>query len=569
VASAQAPAEFTVQWPRPWSPEAPNLYTLTATLRGDPGEVLTENVGIRRIEVRGQDFYLNGKRLLLKGVCRHEFTDASGYSPSEAEVRRELGMIKHAGFNYIRLVHSPQAGRVCRTAAELGLLVSEEPGTCWHDLGNAAIAAPAVEALRRTVKRDRNVPSIFAWLIYNECLPNVDYAVKTAAVCRALDPGCRLAMADSSGQVEQVKAMVKAADMTYYGINFYSLWPNDYCERMKTYTDRPLVFTEWGGTWGQGNLRALKDLCDCWVIHTRQGERLRIAGCSMWVWADYPEHSRPGPAATDGWTIEGLTDAAGRPKADMQVVSNMCFEMGREPLVLVPRVEVLCPAPRREEAWEPLALEDVRPDQAEAEAVVDEIRRGYRRYSPDFIPRDPVMPVMPRFGRLLLDGIEMRCRDAASPASPLLLGKGCREVVIPVGRTVGAVALLGHVAIKGGYPSSTVGSVYHKDAEAAREFGAPAAEYEFIFEDGAETVPLRHGIEILRSNEICRWWTPLPRGPQTRPGVRVTVDKTYEVLRLDLWERRLDKPRRLKEIRWRLLDADAILVLHAVSVQIP
>ena len=553
------PAAFTVEWPRPWSPEMPFLYTLTATLRGEPSEVLTEQVGFRRIEVRARDFYLNGNRLLLKGVCRHEFTDAGGYSPSEADVRRELGMIRHAGFNYVRLVHSPQAGCVSRIAAELGLLVSEEPGTCFHDLGDPAVAAPAVECLRRTVRRDRNVPSVFAYLIYNECNPNADYAVRTAAVCRALDPGCLLGMADCSGRNDEIKAMVAAADLAFYGINTYSYWPPDYVERMKAFTDRPLVFTEWGGCLGQGNARVLRDLCDTWVIHSREEEELRIAGCSFWAWADYEEHSRPGPAAIEGWTVEGLTDAAGRPKPDLQTLSTMCFEMGREPAVRVPRVEVLCPAPRRQEAWEPLALENVETDQRAAEEAVQAMRSAY--------PQTVARRAMPRFGRLLVDGIEFRCRDAAGPAWPLLLGEGCKEVVIPVGRPVGALAVLGHVALRGGYPASSIHSVHHRDAEPTREFGAPAAEYEFVFEDGTESVPLRHGIEVLRANEVCRWWTPRPRGPVTRPAVRVVLDPSYEVLRLDLWERRFDKARRLNAIRWRLLDAGAILLLHAVSVQ--
>jgi hypothetical protein len=567
VATPQAPAGFTVEWPRPWSPEMPHLYTLTATLRGEPSEVLTEQVGFRRIEARGQDLYLNGKRLLLRGVCRHEFTDAGGYSPPEAEVRRELGMIKHAGFNYVRLVHSPHAGCASRIAAELGLLVSEEPGTCWHDLANEAIAAPALECLRRTVRRDRNVPSVFAYLIYNECNPSVDYAVKAAAVCRELDPGCRLGMADCSGRNDEIRAMVAAADLTFYGINAYSYWPHDYRERMKAFADRPLVFTEWGGCLGQGNARLLKDLCDCFVVHSQEREELRVAGCSFWAWADYEEHSRPGPAAVEGWTVEGLTDAAGRPKPDLQALSAMCFEMGRKPLVRAPRIEVLCPAPRREEAWEPVALDEVATDQGALEEAVEAARRGYPRFAAWSVPPDAPLPGMPRFGRLMVDGIEFRCRDAAGPAAPLLLGRGCEEVVIPVGRTVGAVAALGHVALRGGYPASSVYSVHHKDAEPAREFGAPAAEYAFVFEDGTETQPLRHGIEILRSNEVCRWWTPRPRGPVTRPAARAVVDPSYEVLRLDLWERRFQGPRRLKEIRWRLLDAEAILLLYAVSVQ--
>ncbi len=227
-------------------------------------------------------------------------------------------------------------------------------------------------------------------------------------------------------------------------------------------------------------------------------------------------------------------------------------------------MEVLCPAPRREEAWEPLPLDEVAVDQAAVEQAVDGMRRGYLRYSDYFLPQEPALPALPRFGRLLLDGIEFRCRRA-----PLLLGAGCEEVVIPVGRTVGALAVLGHVALKGGYPASSIHSVHHRDAEAPREFGAPAAEYAFVFEDGTETEPLRHGIEVLRSNEVCRWWTPRPRGPRTRPAVRAVIDPSYEVLRLDLYERRFERPRRLKEIRWRLLDADAILLLQAVSVQIP
>ncbi|MCC7204338.1 MAG: hypothetical protein IT441_04615, partial [Phycisphaeraceae bacterium] len=132
-ATAAAPARFTLDQPRLWSPHRPNLYTLTVHA-SDEGELLTESVGVRRIEARGQDFYLNNERLILKGVCRHEFTSRSGYSPPEGEIRRELALIKHAGFNFIRLVHSPQGPEVCRIAAELGLLVSEEPGTCFHDL---------------------------------------------------------------------------------------------------------------------------------------------------------------------------------------------------------------------------------------------------------------------------------------------------------------------------------------------------------------------------------------------------------------------------------------------------
>ena len=130
-ATADAPAEFTVEWPRLWSPETPNLYTLTATLRGEKSEVLTESVGFRRIEVRGQDFYLNDQRLLLKGVCRHEFTDAVGYSPTEAEVRREL-----AHDQARRLQLHPPGALAARAAASAA---SRPSWACW----SARSRAPA------------------------------------------------------------------------------------------------------------------------------------------------------------------------------------------------------------------------------------------------------------------------------------------------------------------------------------------------------------------------------------------------------------------------------------------
>ncbi|HEX2949398.1 MAG TPA: glycoside hydrolase family 2 TIM barrel-domain containing protein, partial [Armatimonadota bacterium] len=137
-------ASFTVTSPHLWSPERPDLYTLTVRLEGEAPDSVQEVVGFRRLEIRGQDFYLNNWRLVLRGVCRHEFTSRHGYCPTPEEVHRELAMIKHAGFNYVRLVHSPQAPIVPRLAAEIGLLVTEESGTCWHDLDNDVIAAPAL-----------------------------------------------------------------------------------------------------------------------------------------------------------------------------------------------------------------------------------------------------------------------------------------------------------------------------------------------------------------------------------------------------------------------------------------
>ena len=506
-------------------------------------------------------FRLNGQRLLLKGVCRHEFNPRSGYSSTEAEIRRDLARIRHAGFNYVRLVHSPQAPSVCRIAAELGLLVSEEPGTCWQDLSDEAICVPALECLRRTVKRDRNVPSILAWLIYNECNPNVSYAVKAAAVCRRIDPACRVSFVDGSRRDDEVKDMVVAANLTFYGINRYSASAEEYTERMKVFPDRPLVFTEWGGCLGQGNPRTLKALCDNFALHTRPEQAERIAGCCFWAWQDYEEHSRASaggnlPASVDGWTVEGLTGPDGSVKNDLLTLSSMCFDMDHPPISSPPTVEVLCAAPQRERPWQPVPLETVGGDPSALEAAVNQARQSHLILS-ETNP-SPQVQTLPRFGSVLVDGIDFACRDVARPAHPLMIGPGREELTIPVGCRVEGIAVLGHVAWSGGYPSC--------NDEPPCEFGAMAAEYVLDFEDGQMRVPLRHGLEILRANEICRWWTPQPRSGHTRPAVRAVINPSYEILRLDLWEMPLPRPRLLRQIRWRLAGLPAVLMLAAVSV---
>jgi hypothetical protein len=557
VAAASGPAgqalTFTVDRPRLWSPREPNLYVLTVALAGDGRDEASEAVGFRRIEIRGRDFFLNNDRLVLKGVCRHEFTEAHGYSPPVEVVRRDLALIKHAGFNYIRMVHSPQSPVVARLAAELGLLVSEEPGIMFSDMQDPRLTAPAVESLRRLVRRDRNVPSVFAWLIYNECSPNVAYAVAAAGAIRELDPGALISFADCSGKDDEIRAMVRAAGLSYYGVNWYGYQPEPFVERMKVLDDLPLVYTEWGGLWGQGNPRVFADLCAMFARHVQPDQAPRVAGCSYWVWADFEERSRGTQrGAPDGYTIEGLLDKDGRVKSDLQTISLMCFEMDHPAPLGPPKVEVLAKAPL-EAGWNCVPLDEIAGDQSELERQVAASRR---------------FPfVMPKFGRLAAGGIEFECRDTRSPLSPLLLGKGRGEIVIPVGRRVRGIAVLGHVTLKGGYPHLSEAWYRTPDWPALPcELGKPASLYELVFEDGSETHELRHGIEMLRGDNYCHAWTIAPRSAATLPAVQTVLHVAYEVLRFDLWRMEFPQVRRLRAIRWRLADEDSIQALLALSV---
>ena len=109
-------------------------------------------------------------------------------------------------------------------------------------------------------------------------------------------------------------------------------------------------------------------------------------------------------------------------------------------------------------------------------------------------------------------------------------------------------------------------SVHHKDPEPDCPLGRLAGTYELVFDDGSETVELRHGINVLRANDICRWWVTAPRAPQTVPALRTVIHPSYDILRIDLWQREWQKPRTLREIHWKLADLDAVLGMAALTV---
>jgi len=543
-----SPLKFEVIFPKLWSPEQPALYDLRVAVSGEGGDVHEEPVGFRKIEIRERDFYLNNRRILLKGVCRHEFMTGFGYTPPEAEIRRELAQIRHLGFNYIRLVHSPHAHAVARLAAEVGILISEEPGTCFHDLGDETVVGPALESLRRLVLRDRNLPSILAWFIYNECHAHDGYAIRAAAICRELNPGCLISFADCFGPFDAIKQMVKAADLSFYGVNVYNFFPAEYLRRMEALPDKPVVFTEWGGWVGQGNPRALESLCRFFIKHSCLGEKHRLAGTAFWAWADYEEYSRDLPAAIEGWTIEGLVDKERKPKADLLALCLMSFEMDHPTPPVEPRIEILLQRPASSGSWRPLPLVQIGGDQAALEQEVAGLHRHYGGKAP-------------RFGRHLIDGIEF---DAAG--SPLLLGQSRNEMVIPVGKKIREVAILGHIAFKNGYPASGVISAHHGAGESEVILGSPASDYLFDFEDGPEIQPLNHGVHLLRANQICRWWKTGIQAPEIAAALQCTIHPSYEILQINLWRRSWASTRFLREIRWRLKDTGSLQALYAVSV---
>jgi beta-galactosidase len=150
--------------PRLWSPRSPHLYRLVTIVSAPGGADRTETkIGIRRIGIDGDRFVINGERMFLRGVNRHQEYPYVGYALSPQADYRDAKRIKEAGFDYVRLSHYPHSPAFMAAADELGLVLLDSiPG--WQFINpDPAFRAQVLRTCRDMIRRDRNHPSVIAW----------------------------------------------------------------------------------------------------------------------------------------------------------------------------------------------------------------------------------------------------------------------------------------------------------------------------------------------------------------------------------------------------------------------
>ena len=152
---------------RTWNAETPHLYRVTFALKreGKTIHTVTERFGFRTFEIRkGDGFYLNGQRILLKGVNRHTFRPESGRTLSREQNYADVRLIREMNMNTVRMSHYPPDVTFLDACDELGLYVLDELAG-WHGKYDAGVGRKLVEEM---VVRDVNHPSILFWDNGNE-----------------------------------------------------------------------------------------------------------------------------------------------------------------------------------------------------------------------------------------------------------------------------------------------------------------------------------------------------------------------------------------------------------------
>ena len=184
---------WKVENPILWSAENPQLYDLTLEVYNEAGElqeVIPQKVGFRRFEMKDGIMTLNGKRIVFKGVNRHEFSSVSGRHVSEEELRKDLKIMKQNNINAIRTCHYPDASLIYELCDEYGIYMIDETNLESHGSWDTAeftkdytYVVPhdkpewldmMLDRANSMYQRDKNHAAILIWSCGNESFGGKD-----------------------------------------------------------------------------------------------------------------------------------------------------------------------------------------------------------------------------------------------------------------------------------------------------------------------------------------------------------------------------------------------------------
>lgn len=164
----------TVPKVKAWSAEQPNLYTLELTLHTSTGvQHDVRRIGFRQVEIRGQNLLINGRRVMIKGVNRHDHDDTHGKAVSRELMLEDVLTMKRFNFNAVRTSHYPNDPQFLDLCDEYGLYVIDEANVESHAYAHSICrdqryAGAFLDRVMNMVERDKNHPSIIAWSLGNE-----------------------------------------------------------------------------------------------------------------------------------------------------------------------------------------------------------------------------------------------------------------------------------------------------------------------------------------------------------------------------------------------------------------
>jgi Beta-galactosidase/beta-glucuronidase len=264
--------------PRLWSAEKPNLYPFSVELRDRRGSVIEHfdyHLGVKKVEIDGEIFRINGKEVKLKGVNRHDHHPVTGRFVDDATYEQDVRLMKQANVNFLRTSHYPDREYLYELCDRWGLYVMDEANHETHGYGYAnhvmgedlAWQKAHVDRVVSLIQRDRNHPCVILWSLGNEggVGPNIKAMYDKAK--------------ELAGSINPVPVFYDS-DRTYSDIWDDSYLYPDVLEREAArINDKPFMMREYAHAMGNscGNLQEYWD-----VIYAERS----ICGAAIWDWVD-------------------------------------------------------------------------------------------------------------------------------------------------------------------------------------------------------------------------------------------------------------------------------------------
>lgn len=309
-----------------WDVESPYLYNVKTQLLLDD-EVVDEfeaSVGFRSSEFRKNGYYLNGRKVKLRGLNRHQSYPYVGYAMPESMQRLDAKILKdELGLNAVRTSHYPQSQYFIDECDKLGLLVfTEIPG--WQHIGGSKWQDIAVENTKDMVLQYRNHPSIILWGVrINESIDNDDFYKRTNEVAHKYDP-----TRPTGGVRAHAKSSLLEDVYTYN--DFVHSGNNKGCSKKSEITsdeEKPYLVSEYNGhmfptkSYDPEEHRQEHAIRHANVLNAIAGES-DIAGSFGWCMFDYNTHKDFGSG--DRICYHGVMDMFRNPKLAASVYSASC-----------------------------------------------------------------------------------------------------------------------------------------------------------------------------------------------------------------------------------------------------
>ena len=266
---------YPMEHPRLWSAEKPHLYPFSVELLDKKGAVVEHfdyHLGVKKVEIVGEVFKINGKNVKLRGVNRHDHHPRMGRSVDDATYELDLRLMKQANVNFLRTSHYPDREYLYELCDRYGIYVMDEAnhethgyGYANHEMGEDSEWEKAhVDRAASLVQRDRNHPCVILWSLGNE---------------GSVGPNIK-AMYDKVQQLDPTRPPFYDSDGRYSSIHDDSyLYPDQLREQAQKITHKPFMMREYAHSMGNsmGNLQEYWD-----VVYADSS----ICGAAIWDWVD-------------------------------------------------------------------------------------------------------------------------------------------------------------------------------------------------------------------------------------------------------------------------------------------